>query len=917
MLQGEGPFLGREALLKAASETIGAGGPTLLCLFGPSEIGKSRLLERIGEEAAELGLLTAFVDLEEDVRPDQTSRRIRAELKSVRRARMFTRTVMVEERLSDPKHREALRAAGFEVGRDAMRAGLGVAIGAHPATIAAGGATAAKPLARLARRPLRTVLRWKQWRWTRQRFARLPKGDRPYQLRSRLTATLRLIAPALAADLAALARRRGTKGIVLLLDHHQRSGPPLLDDEDFALSLARELREQGAAVQVVLARDSPLAPPVAHRTESGPPDELPQPLRLGQLAVDPLEDGELRELLTAREVDERLADELVELCLGHPGVAIRCARAGVTPAAANPGFEPRDEESVQTMLALILDQLLEERDVEERQWLRLAALPRVFDSPLLDALAGQPVPRMWMDREMRRGMLQRLGEGPTWQVERVWRGLLLRALSGGATRNIFEHGHKAALGYLERLPELEDPDLGFTREVEKLYHRASLEPETQFDELIRIADRELDEFRTDRCQELLVAAEEMHSLDHVVRAQASLLQAKLYCDRDQYGSARDVLERSNRDERAGDHRQPAGIAIALQLAKVDRLAGSYDDALARLEEIASTAEATGIDAIAAHCAWERSLVLKQVHDLDRSLAALDAARHAIEGLLADDPDSAAREARRFGIRDLKAKPVHMLRHEAELRRLRGEYRDANDLIEKAIERYPEIEQSRAAAHGLVVRAHIRRMEGLPHDALADTAASRKLRSEMMQDERLRAFAMRAEVFAHIALEERPTLEAAELIKSRPIYPAGPASGHLASAELHRRAGRTAEALAEYKRAEDAAGSSSGQMEVCGSWIGTLECLRADSDEPDVEPLLQGLLSHPCTTAMPWLGFHAQLQRACWRPEERTAALSEARRIAGGFQRRGEDLRTEELILAEVANAFEAGRKPGPIHLEHP
>ena len=67
MKDGEGRFVGRQELLAKAREAIDSTDPPpLLCIYGSTEIGKSRLrFERIAEQAAERGCLAAFVDLEE------------------------------------------------------------------------------------------------------------------------------------------------------------------------------------------------------------------------------------------------------------------------------------------------------------------------------------------------------------------------------------------------------------------------------------------------------------------------------------------------------------------------------------------------------------------------------------------------------------------------------------------------------------------------------------------------------------------------------------------------------------------------------------------------------------------------------------------------------------------------------------
>jgi tetratricopeptide (TPR) repeat protein len=922
MRSGEAVFVGRTELLLEARELIeGTEQTTVLCVCGPTEIGKSRAVERIAEEAKARKLLTAFVDLEESRAPQEVSKAIREEFKTRWHRRAMARTAMLEEQLTAEAQREGLREAIAEAGVATVKTGIGAAGG--PAGAASGGLAMVKPVLRLVKRPLRRIVRPRQARWIRRRLAGLPDGDARFERRSRRNGLQALIVPALAADLAELVRRHRGGRAVLAMDHHQRSGQLLEpgQNEDFALALARQLQALDSRVTLVLGRDTSLEEQAFRVGHSAAGGDDARPIQLVQRPLGPLSSDELRAVLADLEVEEQLARRLADLCLGHPGIAIRAARENLSPSGDNVSFFPDDEASVLRQLASILDQLLERRGEGGRRLLRLAALPRVFDNRLLEALANGPVDPGWMDGEVRRGMLERIGgedDRQTWRVERVWRGLILRGLADDSGRAFVEEGNRRALDYLEALPASEDPDAHFSRTVEILYHELSLDSQRNFPQLIAAADAELESYRTDRCQELLVAAEDLHSLDHGVRTQATLLRAKLYGDLNQYAAAHEVLKDAEREHRLTRGFDWASVAVALELAKVDRLSGNYDRALSRLREISDSAVEAGNIAVKAHCAWEQSLVLKQLDEVDESAAELASARSEIEALLCDNGAATEREARRFGISGLRDKPAHMDRHEAELRRLRGDYEGAHRSIEHALELYGS-EHGRAVAHGEVVRAHILRMEGLAEEAA--TAATRivELCREGIRDERLRPFALRAEVLARIALGEEPSKQIEDLTATDPsLYPAGRPSGHLALAELHRRRGELAPALDCYRQAREAAKRSRGQSEACSVAIGVLECLRVDPACGDLRPerLLDELLTHPCLQAMPWLALRAELQRAVWRESERDAALTRASEIVAAFIRRPEDRRIDERVLGDVVAALDNGTQPDPMPLEY-
>lgn len=922
MRSGEAQFVGRADVLRAARELIDAAGqPPLLCIHGSTEIGKSRTLERIATEASERKHIAVYVDLEERRAPEEVSSAIRSYLKKPLRPSPLTRAQMIEERIVARKIREEELRAAAEAAVNAGKTAASVATG-NVGAAAGGGAGVVKPLAKLARRPFRALVRRKQRRWVKQRLARLPRGNQPFQQRSRRDELNALLAPAVAADLADIANRRRSGRVVVVLDNHQRLSQLLEpgQNEDFTLALVRHLRQLGAPVAVAIARDGPLsrsAVPTGHGTSPGTPEGLP----IVERRLGPLRDEDIYAILTELEVDSVLARDLADLCLGHPGIAIRAAREELSPTIVDRSLSADDERSVQRVLRSILDELLQRRDESSRRLLKLAALPRRFDLGLLEALAVGPIDPSWIAAERRRGMLQGASGSKenTWQVERVWRGLLLRGLTDPPGREFFVHGNTRALEHIESQPSPADPEERFQRSADILYHKVSLDPEGSFSELAAVADAELAKYRTDRCEELLEAAEDLYSVDRHVRVQATILRAKLYGDLNQYAFARSVLADAEREHPIAERFDPSSVAIALERAKIDRLSGNYQQSRRRLEAIAERAEDCGEVAVAAHCTWERSLILKQQQDLGPAFEALEVARFRVEELLGGDAAEAEREARRFGISRLRMKPAHMQRHEAELRRLRGDYSGAHAAIDAAIEAYVR-EEPRASAHAMVVRAHILRMEGLPADARELATDAERRAKEELADERLYLFALRADVLARIALDERPGEQVEELIAADPdLYPAGAPSGFLGRAEIARRDGQLQSALHDYALVREAAERSGGQMETCGALIGTVECLRAGASGPpelELDRRLEELLEHPGLPAMPWLGLRAQLERAIVRPDQREDALAEATRIGKRFARRPQDARIDEKILGRVASALQAQAEPEPIRLEY-
>jgi tetratricopeptide (TPR) repeat protein len=914
-------FVGRAVARDRVDHLLASAPPyPVVCFYGPPRIGKSALLERVAREQLDLRREAVLVDLADATSPAQIGEQIRRGLTRRRPWRLFTRFATVRDELARMRPTDAPGALVQSAG-DAAKIVVGIAGQAHPASTALGGVLLA---ARTLRGPLRAVLRPRQRRWARREMRALPsrRATFPRERTVRLQGLDQLVPRALAEDFAERRRRRA-RSVVLLFDHHDRGRVPLLaaSGEDFALALARELQRKEVRVLVVVARDAPLdrLGDDADGRDGAMQDDAGvwRSQNVEQQGLGLLSEDEMTELLRLRPNVEGRETELGELCGGHPGVldlAIAASRTRPPPG----GLSTNHDAAARAILDHVTTCFLEGLSPEQRREMRLAAVPRAFDRALLNVVLDRETEQGWIDEQLGRGLLEpvvdaRHGDG-VWRVISALRRVLLRELATGVDRHMFLAAQSRALGHLATLPRAADDEAEFVREVEREYHRAAMDPDEGLNELGRRADVALAEHRIDRCQRILDALEDLTIIDRRTDVGVALVRAKLLNDLHAYELAAKELERAARRYPLDAQLDPAAVALALELAKTARLRGEYDDALRRFDELERLAARVQAHPLNVHCPWERSLVRRQLDDIGEASAELSIARDRFSALVARDPDRAERDARRYGISQLLRKPAHMLRHEAELHRMAGDYAAAHSCIEQALELYGNADVS-ATLYARVVRANILRAEGLDTEAEAEARGVReRCESALPVEERARLLALRAEALAAIACGREPYAALDALVQTPlELYPAAAPTGLLARGELRRRQHDYAGAINDYKGAYELDVELGSQVKACTALIGIAEAKRALGSRD--QERLDAVLQFDCLVDVPWLRVRAQLLRAVLRREEAGDALREAERAVRSFRRRRRDVRVDDALLQRVTDQIVLGGPVAPIRLE--
>lgn len=569
-----------------------------------------------------------------------------------------------------------------------------------------------------------------------------------------------------------------------------------------------------------------------------------------------------------------------------------------------------------------VDARLQEHDAVDRHLIGLAAAPRDFGRQMLAVVTGIAVGDDWIHREVRRGTLEPVdvptGDEPRWRVEPSLRAALFEALATHEDGPLQE-GHRRAFAHLRDLPPPDDT-ARFERRLRLAYHRAALTTQPGFDMLDRLADEEIRRHDVANCQSILEAVEDLHAPTPAAEARTVLIKVKLYSDLRSSSSADAILEEAAARHPLDGDLDPLGVTVALQRAKLDRLRGNYELALARYEQVEDEALVNQHTIVLTYCHWQISLVRARMHEVTRAETARTLAESGMRGLLKWGSGSEAEaEAAKYGIRKMDLKPAHLLRQESELRRLSGDYIGAHELLSRGNDVYKQHGDVRALAYADVVRSNISRLEGHYDRAISQAVSVReRFDNGTVPDERLRARALRAEIPARIANGEAPYADAEDLAATPDeVDPAAKAAGLLALGEIYRRRQRWPEAATTYGLALGAAITSGVHGDAAGALIGMLECHRsgADLDQPSGllprDYLLSNLLALPCLDELPWVAVRAQLLRAYWHEDERRAAFREATNAAALFRRRPDDARIEDDLVTSFATALNGGESTAP------
>jgi tetratricopeptide (TPR) repeat protein len=672
------------------------------------------------------------------------------------------------------------------------------------------------------RLPMGLIRPWKA-RWIRRRLRSVPKHSSGQSRRAERLNKLQDLAPAaLAHDLHGRAAWKRDRHLCFFVSGHERYAKTIASRrrDDFLWALAQALQRLGTPITIVVARETFFNPPgfVATWYDHGAPQSA---------------------LLRQHGLGDVVDDD--------------------------------DGPSI---------------DDGDRTLLALASAPRSFDLELLNVIAPDQVAPAAVEAEVKRGTIEPCpntssGEA-RWRVVPKLRAEIFSDLAAPPFDAEFKAAHKRLANHYAAGDAPQNEDDRFLRELERLYHETTVDPDGGLDLLFAVADDALAEFRVDRCQRIVDALDGLHGLDGEAEIRSLLLRVRLYADLQGFDAAQELLEAAAAERPSIDQRFDDRIAaIELHIAKLDRLRGNYDAAIDRYEHIRALAlEAPPNRAVVAHASWQLAIIHGRMHSLPAAMECIESAERGYKLLLEDGEVAATRETRGLGIQAVGLKQGHIDRHFADLYRLTGKMSLAKDRITKAMAAYYGRDE-RARAYAKLTWSHILRM-----DYDADTAV--KLAESVLQlyeegkiaDKRLRGHALRALVLARLANGEAPYDLARTLAEVKPdVYPSGPPSGLLVLAEIERHRGHWAEAAGLYEEASEAAVRAQSSGDRCAALIGLLECRRCGP--PNIGPvseklwLLEQLLTEPCLEQIPSLAVQAQLERAYLRPEQRAEAIEQA------------------------------------------
>lgn len=780
-------------------------------------------------------------------------------------------------------------------------------------------------------------LLWLKWgpadasRWTREFVAELDAGTYGEKETKVARALERGLIDAMAADLAHATGRRlfPVDKIALFLDAHDSL--PNVDGRYWPREFSQALSRRKARVMMVVSCRDHTA--WTQRTESERSESYGDLFTTtGSVEIHTLKGLDEEERIYALAQYRVPADKVERLARFSRGHPQSLHLLGATFGASRPELDEIErqltekfpveedritEEWVDRFTTAVCERLVLRLDPELARHARAAAVLRFFDRDLLRHVLGEDLFRDRRYDQLIAGPLVALWQpsprGPeqlpkaTYRVRDFARSILGRdAAEAGATKL----WHERARDYFQArtkpgLPGSSTEESRRAAGVEWLYHQLAIDGEAGKGQLFRAVIEEMRSRRFDRCDSLLRLADDLPWADDEWSARRLMVAGKIYMASGDYPLA----ERRYRAAREIAPIEPGGMQVALSvaqsLAHCLRLQGRLDEARGLTRLISDHAKAVPVMRFQA--IWTESLLDKAAGDLDNSARNAVTARAMLEQLMREDPRAHSEAAAEHGLGALSRKPIHLDRHEADLARLRGDYRRARELIASAQSGYEADKEEHMDAYTAIVESHLLRLEGRPDLALGRAQGAHRQFLRTPEDWRGDAQALRAIGQAQLANSDLPaarrSFEQLLLIDPR-IYPTGHAVGHFGLGETHRREGDPYRAHAAYSRALE-----SEVFERCYAVLGLAEMAHAEWQRKPAGDLLRGIRQGAAFRSRPLLVYWEALisSRLAHRAGDSsvTKDLARARgaleRISWGSLEPGASIEREALTQVELAS----------------
>lgn len=558
------------------------------------------------------------------------------------------------------------------------------------------------------------------------------------------------------------------------------------------------------------------------------------------------------------------------------------------------------------LLDRLFDQLRGQGQDSLVSLIRAAAVPRWFTESLLYRLMPQAGIQEQFDRLTKYSFVDPRPSSPPVAGEPVHRlHPTIRALILPTIR-IAEQLQNWRLTTREYLVGLAaaatDPEQCFEFEIESLYHTMSLDRSKGILALEKRFEDALKDYRLGHCDQILQTLLEIERVSVEEADSIAVLAARLDLAAARYEAAVRRLSAARIKNALSDGFTPQRVAVAQALGEAYRLGGNCRSALGIWAEIRQAGENQQDVGVQFLAAWGASLTYKLLDNVPEALDACRAAERFLEDVTAAVPQ---RDAGAYGLHNLDTKPADLQRHKAELLRYGGDYVGAWELCDEFERRYPP--SSSGFCYGLLVRAHIRRMEGNCIDAQQYAALARE-KFESKAD--LRGLLSSNRALAQIALAACDTKEATSHIlvlinADQRLYPYGPIYGHLGMGETLRLSGDRDGATREYELVRSLCTGLGGRVEAAYASLGLAEIARNTSHDRDIVKFAINAAAIGMASGYPWIEFYANLIAALGAAEQvhRDSYLSKAARAAKAFRRRPVDVNQEQKTLGLVQQAM--------------
>ncbi|MGD0036403.1 MAG: hypothetical protein ABSC53_03820 [Bacteroidota bacterium] len=573
------------------------------------------------------------------------------------------------------------------------------------------------------------------------------------------------------------------------------------------------------------------------------------------------------------------------------------------------------EELCGWILERLLEQLKDQNREPLRALVRIASIPRWFNEDLLFNLTKLYDIQDQFNQLINYNFVESFSIKLPSKTIRAYRlkvdvrRFLLKTIR--VQQQLHELNAQAKEYFRSLMDVAKSPEERFLYELEFLYHFTITEPEQGLQRLEFVFEDYLEEYRIDFCESILQMLRDLECYSTYDKAKLYLMTGRYYTTIAEYATAYENLREANSLEPLTNGFEPHRVAIVQSFAECCRLIGKNYEALKYWQDILELANEHNEPCSKFLALWGQSLTYKLLDEVPKAYQLCEQTSNSMSII---SKQCSPTDYRKYGIHGFATKEADILRHKAELFRCLGDYANASICCDKFRSLLVNKTLSLAFAYGLLVSAHISRMEGNAEVAI-NLMSEAKIIFDRSHEPRGVYSAIRA--MAQIELYYNQNFDLArtyfdELINaSSKYYPYGPIYASLGLGELNRFSGKLTSANENYKRAITICRGLGGKIETAYAYLGLAEIARAEQDNDSMLSYTREALQIGESVQNPWVIVYGNLISSCAVDGNKETYLKDAQEANGKFKRRLTDINIEsqEITRTITRLAIRSGVRP--------